>query len=107
MVSKENDNGIVVLKWRDTRDVRILSTKHAPIMVPSKKKNRTIRAVSPSQQTSAILKPLAVVEYNAGKRGIDYSDQMVSYATTIRKGIKCCPEQPQLCIQCFKVSHPK
>lgn len=36
----------------------------------------------------ATLKPLAVVEYNEGKCGIDYSDQMVSYATTIRKGIK-------------------
>ena len=34
------------------------------------------------------MKPLAVAEYNEGKCGIDYSDQMVSYATTIRKGIK-------------------
>ena len=33
----------------------------------------------------ATLKPLAVVEYNEGKCGIDYSDQMVFYATTIRK----------------------
>ena len=68
--------------------MRILSTRHAPIMVPSTKKNRGIRAVSLSQQTSATLKPLAVVEYNEGKSGIDYSDQMVSYATTIRKEIK-------------------
>ena len=36
----------------------------------------------------ATLKPLAVVEYDEGKCGVDYSDQMVSYATTIRKGIK-------------------
>ena len=36
----------------------------------------------------AILKPLAVVECNEGKCGIDHSDQMVSYTTTIRKGIK-------------------
>ena len=36
----------------------------------------------------ATLKPLTVVEYNEGTCGIDYSDQMVSYATTIRKGIK-------------------
>ncbi|XP_050476748.1 uncharacterized protein LOC126866831 [Bombus huntii] len=41
-----------------------------------------------SFRLSATLKPLAVVEYNEGKCGIDYSDQMVSYATTIRKGIK-------------------
>ena len=36
----------------------------------------------------ATLKPLTVVEYNEGKCGIGFSDQMVSYATTIRKGIK-------------------
>ena len=36
----------------------------------------------------ATLKPLAVVEYNEGKCGIDYPDQMVFYATTIRKGIE-------------------
>ena len=34
MISREDENDIVVLKWKDTRDVRILSTKHAPIFVP-------------------------------------------------------------------------
>ena len=34
------------------------------------------------------IKTKAVVEYNEGMCGIDYSDQMVSFATTIRKGIK-------------------
>ena len=38
MVSKEDDNRIVVLKRRDTRDVRISSTKRAAIVVPSRKK---------------------------------------------------------------------
>ena len=42
----------------------------------------------PSFRLFATLKPLAVVEYNEGKCGIDYSDQMVCYATTIRKVIK-------------------
>ena len=41
-----------------------------------------------SFRSFATLKLLAVVEYNEGKCGIDYSEQMVSYATTIRKGIK-------------------
>ena len=41
-----------------------------------------------SFRSFATLKPPAVVEYNEGKCGIDYSDQMVSYATTIRKAIK-------------------
>lgn len=85
MVAKEDDNGIVVLKLRDTRDIRIVSTKHAPIMAQSTK---NIRSASSSQQPSAKFKPLAVLEYNKGKCGINYSDQMVSYATTMRKGIK-------------------
>ena len=34
IIAKEDQDGIVVLKWRDTQDVQILSTKHAPIMAP-------------------------------------------------------------------------
>lgn len=33
-------------------------------------------------------KPLAVLEYNKGKAGIDLSDQMASYSNTLRKGLK-------------------
>ncbi|CAK9829628.1 PiggyBac transposable element-derived protein 4, partial [Anthophora retusa] len=32
IISREDNNGIVVLKWRDARDVRVLSSKHAPLM---------------------------------------------------------------------------
>ena len=35
MIAREDDNGIVVLKWRNVRDIRMLSTKHAPIMTSS------------------------------------------------------------------------
>ena len=38
--------------------------------------------------TQIIIFRLAVVEYNEGKCGIDYFDQMVSYAIAIGKGIK-------------------
>uniref|UniRef100_A0A182KB20 DDE_Tnp_1_7 domain-containing protein n=1 Tax=Anopheles christyi TaxID=43041 RepID=A0A182KB20_9DIPT len=80
MVAKEDQNGIVVLKWRDVRDVRTLSTKHEPVMVPT--------TDSKSKARASKLKPLAVMAYNIGKSGIDRSDQMVSYATNIRKSIK-------------------
>lgn len=80
MIAREDDNGIVVLKWRDVRDVRILSTKHAPVMASNS--NSTHRGRSSKQ------KPLAVLAYNNGKTRINRSDQMVSYATTIRKSIK-------------------
>ncbi|XP_043262470.1 piggyBac transposable element-derived protein 3-like [Colletes gigas] len=80
MIAREDDNGIVVLKWRDVRDVRMLSTKHAPIMISTS--DSTHRGRPPKQ------KPLAILAYNNGKSGIDRSDQMASYATTIRKSIK-------------------
>ncbi|XP_015177623.1 PREDICTED: piggyBac transposable element-derived protein 4-like [Polistes dominula] len=83
IVSKEDNNGIVILKWRDSREVRILSTKHAPIMVPS-----NIHAASTIQHSSEKLKPLAVLAYNKRKCRIDYSDQMVSYVSTMRKRLK-------------------
>lgn len=33
MISREDKNGIVMVKRRDVRDVRILSIKHTPIMI--------------------------------------------------------------------------
>ena len=33
-------------------------------------------------------KPIAILAYNKGKSGIDKSDQMASYATSLRKGVK-------------------
>ncbi|XP_031848017.1 uncharacterized protein LOC116433736 [Nomia melanderi] len=80
MIVREDDNGIVVLKWKDVRDVRILSTKHAPIMTSSSNSTHRGRPLKPE--------PLVIIAYNNGKTGIDRSDQMVSYATTIRKSIK-------------------
>ena len=34
------------------------------------------------------MKPEAIIAYNNGKACIDFSDQMASYATTLRKGVK-------------------
>ncbi|XP_055910454.1 piggyBac transposable element-derived protein 4-like [Eupeodes corollae] len=95
MVAREEENGIVVLKWKDTRDVRMLSTKHAPVMaavsdqsipdpnIPSTSRGRRINRRQGNRE-----KPLAIIEYNKGKSGIDLSDQMASYATTLRRGLK-------------------
>ena len=33
-------------------------------------------------------KPIATLAYNKGKSGIDKSDQMALYATSLRKGVK-------------------
>lgn len=84
MIARENKNGIVVFNWLDTRYVRILetTTKHAPEMV-----DINANSASTSRQKNK-QKPLPICEYNKGKAGINISDQMGSYATTLRKGIK-------------------
>ncbi|XP_017479891.1 PREDICTED: uncharacterized protein LOC108369310 [Rhagoletis zephyria] len=90
--AREDPNGIVVLKWKDKRDVRMLSTKHAPIMVSTTDGARNPEEPSTSRgarrKRRATEKPLAVVEYNKGKAGIDLSDQMASYSNTLCKGLK-------------------
>ena len=33
LISNEDKNGVVILKWKDTHDVRVLTTKHALIII--------------------------------------------------------------------------
>ena len=40
MISREDENGIVVLKWKNSRDVRMLSTKHKPVFVKTTRCSR-------------------------------------------------------------------
>ena len=111
MVSKEDSNGIVVLKWRDSRDVRILSTKHAPIMVPSTKNIRNIHAGSTRQEsTSEKLKPLVVLNAslsNANKRSHTNRSEARENVKKTTTFYPDCPDKPQLCIECFKTFHCK
>lgn len=72
--------GIVVLKQMDVHNVSMLSTKHVSIMISSL--DSTYHGCPLKQ------KPLSVLAYNDGKTGSDRSNQLVSYATTIRKIIK-------------------
>jgi len=79
IVGKENSNGLVVAKWRDKRDVTMLSTCHNLNMVDTGKKNR---------KNEAVVKPKIIIDYNAGKAGIDLSDQLSSYSSPVRKSIR-------------------
>lgn len=79
IIGKENEKGIVVLKWKDKREVHLLSTYHNLDIVSTGKKNRI---------GEDIMKPQSVIDYNSGKAGIDMSDQMSSYSTPVRKSIR-------------------
>ncbi|XP_054747936.1 piggyBac transposable element-derived protein 4-like [Anastrepha obliqua] len=74
VVAREDPNGIVVLKWKDKRDVRMLTTKHAPIMVSPTDGARNSEEPSTSRgarrKRRATENPLAVVEYNKGKQAL-------------------------------------
>jgi len=35
-----------------------------------------------------VFKPKCIIDYNKAKKGVDYSDQMSSYHTSVRKSLK-------------------
>lgn len=75
----ENEEGIVVGKWKDKREVYFLSTYHNLDIVNTGKRNR---------KREEIIKPQCIVDYNTGKAGIDLSDQLSSYSTCVRKSLR-------------------
>ena len=82
--------GIVVMKWQDTREVCLQTTKYGLDMVGVQKKTRRpmVATSSSGDQRPKTKKTVAAVDYNQGKSGIDLSDQYTALATSLRKGIK-------------------
>lgn len=74
--AEESQDGITVLKWKDKRDVLVLSTKHSVGFVEITKRGNVVR------------KPTIVLDYNKAKGGVDLADQMASYSTPLRKSIR-------------------
>ncbi|XP_022837335.1 piggyBac transposable element-derived protein 4-like [Spodoptera litura] len=72
----ESNDGITCLKWKDKRDVYVLSTKHTDRFVNIQQRGKTIR------------KPKIIVDYNMAKGAVDLSDQLASYSTPLRKSVK-------------------
>ena len=65
-----------MLKWKDKRDVLMLTT------IPEHTDEK-IRVTQ--RRGTQNLKPQCVLDYNAAKKGVDYSDQMGSYYCPLRK----------------------
>ena len=77
VVGKQSNDGIKVMKWKDKRDVLRLTTvpEHtAELSITRDKKN-----------DRDVMKPQCVFDYNDAKKGVDYSDQMSSYYSPLRK----------------------
>ncbi|CAG5000597.1 unnamed protein product [Parnassius apollo] len=76
-ISRENQRGITVMKWRDKREVLLLSTKHSNILKESVSKRGLVTK-----------KPKIILSYNQAKSAVDLSDQMSAYSTPLRKTVK-------------------
>ncbi|XP_015177516.1 PREDICTED: piggyBac transposable element-derived protein 4-like [Polistes dominula] len=74
-IANENEKGITVLKWKDKRDILLLSTKHSSQLVNVKRR------------LEQKLKPQIVVDYNRGKAAADLSDLMRAYYP-LRRSLK-------------------
>ncbi|KAI4465563.1 piggybac transposable element-derived protein 4 [Holotrichia oblita] len=80
VIGKEN-NDVKVIKWVDKRPVLMISSdqNHSATFVSTGKQNKN---------GDEIFKPRCVIDYNNAKKGVDYSDQMSSYHTSVRKSLK-------------------
>ena len=70
---------LTCVKWRDKRDVLMLSSCFGAELRPTGKVNRN---------REPIQKPAMVLAYNEAKGGIDLSDQIASYHNELRKSMK-------------------
>ncbi|CAH1960999.1 unnamed protein product [Acanthoscelides obtectus] len=75
-LAHELQKRVVVLKWHDKRDILCLSTVH------------TETTTKYTRRGTEIEKPSLVVDYNSCKSFIDLSDQLKSYCSPLRKGVK-------------------
>ena len=71
-------NGLLAIKWKDKRDVFILSTKHTTVAMTEQIK----------KQHNPTWKPKCIVEYNKGMIGVDRQDQMLACFPLMRKCMK-------------------
>lgn len=75
---KQCNKGIIVLKWKDKRDVLMISTQHsdaqASILNNSEEKIRKLQVI---------------IDYNKGKGLVDITDLKNSYNNPLRRTLKC------------------
>lgn len=74
--SLRNSNNVMVLKWKDKRDLLICSTKDTNNMVTVVKRQKITK------------KPEAIINYNKGKGSIDLADQRASFSNPLRTTLK-------------------
>ena len=81
VISVMNDDNIKLYCWKDKRDVHMLSSvpEHDADLCDTGKTTRS---------GAEILKPKCIIAYNKAKKGVDMSDQLAAYNTSLRKSMK-------------------
>ncbi|CAK9832752.1 PiggyBac transposable element-derived protein 4 [Anthophora retusa] len=74
-------NGILAAKWKDKKDIYLLSIKHKKIEMIEVEKKRW-------KNNNTITKPNIVLEYNNGMSGVDLQDNYLSSFSFMRKYVK-------------------
>lgn len=75
--AQKSNSNIFVIKWRDKRDLYLITTKHTDETIEIRRRTENI-----------IKKPLAVEDYNIEKYFMDRSGQMASYSNPLKRSIK-------------------
>lgn len=82
VIGTMNKKGVKIIKWMDKRPVTMLTTV--------KEHNATLKDTGRLSRISKqpIMKPASVMMYNENKKGVDFSDQMTAYYSTLKRGLK-------------------
>jgi hypothetical protein len=83
----QSKGATVVSKWHDKRDVVMISNMHPAVEM------ETIQ----NKRGQPVYKPKTVLDYTRYMSGIDRSDQMMSYQTSLRKTIRWYKNAPCTC----------
>ena len=77
----QNEDGVKLVKWKDKKDVLMISTRpsHSAVVVNTGNIN---------SKNESIMNPQVVLDYNEGRQGTDLSGQLSTYFTCLRRSIK-------------------
>ena len=80
-VERKQSTDMLVLNWKDKRDVTMLTTVHTGVMAPTAKEDRE----NPGHY---IEKPDVVIDYNENMSLVDKSDMMIGMIESTRKTVR-------------------
>lgn len=80
-VDCKSSDRMLVLKWKDRRDVTMITTLHKNKIVATDKTDKETREF--------VKKPICIVDYNDNMGATDRADMMVSSIECMRKSVKC------------------